>query len=554
MKSDVEIAQSVELIPMESIASKANLRQDDFELWGSHKAKVFLESFKHLSSRDQGDLVLVTTINPTPSGEGKTTVAIGLAQALQRLGKSAMVGIREPSLGPCFGIKGGAAGGGYSQVLPMEDINLHFTGDMYAIAAAHNLLASILDNHIHHGNKALVDPREIMWPRVTDISDRALRGVVVGLGGHKNGLPHEERFDITAASEVMAVLCLCSDIPDLKERLSRILVAYDYSGNPVIASELNSVGAMAMLMKHAIKPNLVQTVEGTPAFIHGGPFANIAHGASSIISTRMGLHMSDYFVTEAGFGSDLGAEKFFNIVCRTGGFRPSVVVMVVTTRALKWHGGVQRKELGSKNLEAMKKGMSNLSKHLENVQSFGLPVVISINVHPGDDSDELDHLSKLCDSLEVPYAITEVFEKGGSGGQALAEEVIKAAKRYPFRYLYKLDNTVREKIELIAKGIYGADRINYTVRAEKDLERINSNEYHDLPICMAKTQYSLSDDPHKRGRPRKFKITVRELRISAGAGFIVPVTGEINTMPGLPARPAAEGMDIEANGRVKGLF
>lgn len=555
MESSVEIARKTKLQDIQMIAEKAGLKRNEIELWGGNKAKVFLDVFNRLKEKDDGKLILVTTINPTPAGEGKTTTTIGLAQALTQLGKRTMLGIREPSLGPCMGIKGGAAGGGYSQVLPMEDINLHFTGDMNAIAASHNLLAALLNNHLHYGNELQIDPRRILWHRVMDVDDRALRNIVVGLGGMNDGIPHEDSFDITAASEVMAVLCLSKNLMDLKSRLSKIIMAYTLSGDKITAKDLRSVGAAAMLLKHTIKPNLVQTIEGVPAFVHGGPFANIAHGTSSLISTTMGLKLSNYFITEAGFGSDLGAEKFFNIACRIGGLEPNAVVMVVTIRALKMHGGITRKRLGLENLDGIKNGLANLSKHLENIQLFGLPVVVAINVFPSDTEREIKFTMKICEDIGVPVAISRVFEKGGEGGIQLAEEVLKALKsKSRFRYLYSLDQPIKEKIAAIATHIYGAKRVVYTVKAERDIEHLHRLELERLPICMAKTQFSLTDDPKLLGRPRGFKITVREVRISAGAGFIVPLTGTITTMPGLPRHPAAEKMDIDMHGRISGLF
>ncbi len=555
MESSVEIARKTKLQDIQIIAEKAGLGKNEIELWGGNKAKVFLDVFNRLKKKEDGKLILVTTINPTPAGEGKTTTTIGLAQALARLSKNTMLGIREPSLGPCMGIKGGAAGGGYSQVLPMEDINLHFTGDMNAVAASHNLLAALLNNHLHYGNELHIDPRRILWHRVMDVDDRALRNIVVGLGGRKDGVPHEDSFDITAASEVMAILCLSKDLMDIKNRLSKIIMAYTLNGDKITSKDLRSVGAAAMLLKHAIKPNLVQTIEGVPAFVHGGPFANIAHGTSSLISTTMGLKLSDYFVTEAGFGSDLGAEKFFNIACRIGGLKPNAVVMVVTIRALKMQGGIAKNRLKMENLDGIKKGFANLSKHLENIQLFGLPVVIAINVFPSDTEREVKFTMKICEDIGVPVAVSEVFKKGGEGGVQLAEEVLKALKsRSRFRYLYSLDQPIKEKIEAITTHIYGAKRVVYTVKADRDIEHLHRLELENLPICMAKTQFSLSDDPKLLGRPRGFKITVREVRISAGAGFIVPLTGTITTMPGLPRHPAAERMDIDAHGRISGLF
>ncbi len=547
--SDVEIAQSVSLRPIDEIAEKAGLMAEEVEFWGRNIAKVSLSAVERARKRSPGKLILVTTINPTPFGEGKTTVTIGLAQALARMGKRVSLGIREPSIGPTMGIKGGAAGGGYSQVLPMEEINLHFTGDMHAVSAAHNLLAALVNNHMHHGNPLHIDPRRVVWKRVMDMNDRALRNIVVGLGGPKHGMPHESGFDITAASEIMAILCLARDIPDLKERLGRIITAYTIDGSPVRARDLGGVGAMAALLKNALKPNLVQTVEGVPAFVHGGPFANIAHGTSSLISTHLGLGLSDFFVTEAGFGSDLGAEKFFNIVSRVGGLRPDVGVVVVTTRALKRHGG-------GDDLDALRRGLANLEKHIENVEMFGVPAVVAINRFRGDRDEEHREIERFCEERDVPVAVADVRERGGEGGLSLAEEVVKAAGRgSDFSPIYPLDVPVKEKIETISRMVYGASRVVYTVEAEKSIEHIEKDlGLGDLPICMAKTQYSLSDDPKLLGRPKKFKITVRSVGVSAGAGFIVPATGTITTMPGLPREPAATKIDLTDDGRITGLF
>ncbi len=555
MKSDVEIAQEAELEPMEDIAAKIDLDKDDIELFGNHKAKVSLDTLRRLKNRDSGNLILVTTMNPTRKGEGKTTTTIGLAQALWRRGKKATLGIREPSIGPTMGIKGGAAGGGYSQVLPMEDINLHFTGDLHAIGIAHNLLSAVINNHMHRGNEMNIDSRKIVWPRVVDMNDRALRNTVVGLGGSSHGMPNENSFGITASSEVMAILCLAEDITDLKDRLSDIIVAYTHDNEPVRASDFDSVGAMAAILKHAIKPNLVQTIEGTPAFIHGGPFANIAHGTSSLISTKLGMSLSDYFVTEAGFGSDLGAEKFFDIVCREGGLEPDVVVMVASVRALKRQGGVSRKNFDQENIGAIKKGLSNLSKHLENIQMFGLPVVVAINRFPSDTQKEINYLKELCENIEVPHSVIEVYQKGGDGGLDLADEVIELCEEESrFSPLYPLNKSPKEKIHDIATKIYGAKDVVYTHEAEKDLRRIKRIGLGDLPICMVKTQYSLSDDRSLRGRPKGFEVKIREVRLSAGAGFIIPMAGDITTMPGLPSTPAAEEIDIDEDGKISGLF
>ena len=556
MKSDVEIAQEAELEPIGDIAEKIGLSEDDIEPRGDYEAKLSLDTIKDHKDEDHGKLILVTTMTPTRSGEGKTTTSIGLTQAFWKIGEKATLGIREPSIGPTMGIKGGAAGGGNSQVLPMEDINLHFTGDLHAIGIAHNLLSAMINNHMHRGNEMNLDTRKIVWPRVVDMNDRALRNIVVGLGGTSDGMPNESSFGITASSEVMAILCLADGIEDLKERLSDIIIGYTYDREPVTAGEFGGVGAMAALLKHAIKPNLVQTIEGVPAFLHGGPFANIAHGASSLLSTKLGLGLSDYFVTEAGFGSDLGAEKFFNIVCREGDLEPDVVVMVATVRALKRQGGVPRKNLDEKNLEAMKKGLPNLDKHLQNIQMFGVPVVVAINRFPSDTQEEIDYLKELCDNIEVPYAVTEVYQKGGEGGMELAEEVKKICdkKQSNFRPLYSLKEEPEEKIRDIATKIYGADDVVFTPQAKKDLRRIKKHDLADLPICMSKTHYSLSDDRKLRGRPKDFKVKIRKVRVNAGAGFLIPMAGDITTMPGLPSHPAAKDIDIDEEGKISGLF
>ena len=554
MKTDLQIAHEVKLEPIEEIASKIGLKSEEIIPWGEYKAKVSLDVLKRLK-RKKGKLILVTTINPTYEGEGKTTITIGLAQALAKLGKKACATIREPSLGPTMGVKGGGTGGGYSQVLPMEDINLHFTGDMHAITSAHNLLSALLDNHIYHGDKFHVDPRYIVWPRVLDMNDRNLRNVVVGLGGPIDGVPHQDRFSITAASEVMAILCLSKNIDELKKKLGKIIVAYTYDEEPITASDLNAVGAMALLLKDAIKPNLVQTVEHVPAFVHGGPFANIAHGTNSILATLMALRLADYVVTEAGFGTDLGAEKFFDIVCRHG-IKPDVAVLVVSIRSLKVHGGMPSKNAkkGARGMEALKKGLQNLAKHLENLATFGIPVVVALNKFPNDRAEEIDVVEKFCNGL--PFAVAEVWGKGGDGGIELAGKVIDTLynKKANFKYLYKLDMPVKEKIETIAKKMYGAGKVVYTLAAEDDIRIIYKLGLERLPICMAKTPYSLTDDPKIYGRPKNFKITIKEIRISAGAGFLVPITGKITTMPGLPAHPTAEKMDISKDGEISGLF
>ncbi len=556
MISDVDIAQEARLEPMTELAAKLGLAPDEIELWGANKSKLTLESVRRYRGKKGGKLILVTAMTPTRGGEGKTTVTIGLTQALCKLGKKATLGIREPSIGPTMGIKGGAAGGGYSQVLPMEDINLHFTGDMHAVGIAHNLLSAMINNHMHRGNRLNIDTRKILWPRVMDMNDRALRNTVVGLGGKSHGVPNENSFGITASSEVMAIMCLANGLTELKEKLSRVLVGYTHTGEPLYSTDIGGIGAMASLLKHALKPNLVQTIEGVPAFVHGGPFANIAHGTSSILSTKIGMALSDYFVTEAGFGSDLGAEKFFNIVCRQSGLKPDVVVMVVTVRALKRQGGVSNRDLKERNIPAMKKGLANLSKHLENVQMFGLPAVVAINRFPSDTHEEIDYLVKLCDSIEIPSAVVEVFGKGGEGGVELAQKVVEECSRSSGRFcpLYALEEKPKEKINDIATKIYGAKNVVYTPQAEKDLRVIETIGLHELPVCMVKTQYSLSDDAKLLGRPVGFKIKIHEVRVSAGAGFIIPMAGDITTMPGLPRRPAAMDIDIDEDGRITGLF
>jgi len=544
------------MLRIQEIATKIGIRQKELIPYGKYKAKVDIDIFNRVGKREDGKLILVTTINPTFEGEGKTTITIGLAQALAKLGKKVCLALREPSIGPVMGIKGGGTGGGRSQVMPAEDINLHFTGDMHAVSIAHNLLSALLDNHIFHGDAFHIDPRYIVWPRVIDMSDRNLRNVVVGLGGPKDGVPHQDRFSITAASEIMAILCLSQSMKELKERLSKIIVAYSYDEKPITASQLNAVGAMAALLKDAIKPNLVQTTEHVPAFVHGGPFANIAHGTSSLIATKLGLKLADYFVTEAGFGTDLGAEKFFNIVCRYG-IKPSVVVLVVSLKALKWHGGMNLEDAkqGKKSLKALKKGLKNLEKHIENIQLFGLPLVITLNKFPNDGDEEIEVVEKFAEKLGLPFAVAEVYSRGGEGGIELAGKIVDTLynQKPKFRFLYELDMSVKEKIETIARKIYGAGKIVYSLTAEDDLRIINKLEMHTLPICMAKTPYSLSDDSSLRGKPEGFKITIKEIRISAGAGFLVPITGKITTMPGLPAKPAAEKIDVDEKGRIIGI-
>ena len=548
MKSDSEITREVTPLHINQVAENAGIKQHELTLCGELKAKVDLSIFQRLKENSMGKLVLVTTMSPTPEGEGKTTMTIGLAQALSKLGKRTMLGIREPSLGPIMGMKGGATGGGYSQVVPMEDINLHFTGDMHAITSAHNLLASLLDNHLHHGDAFHIDQRYIVWPRVLDISDRALRNIVVGLGSPADGVPHENHFAITPASEIMAILCLSKDMQDLKDRLKRIIVAYTYDMKPIIAADLKAVGAMTVLLKDAMKPNLVQTLEGVPAFVHGGPFANIAHGTSSLLSTKLGLLLADYFITEAGFGSELGAEKFFNIVCRTGGLKPDAVVLVATIQALKRHGE-------GDDLNAVKEGLSNLEKHIENIQMYKVPVIVALNRFTSDTDDEIRVIEEFCDLKQVPFSVADIWSQGSEGGIELAGKLVSMMHQHPtqFQPLYPLDLSVKEKIEIISKEMYGADRVVYSIAAENDIRLCERLELNMLPICVAKTQYSLSDDSKLFGRPTGFKITVRNIRFSAGAGFLVPMTGKITTMPGLPAHPMSEKIDLDELGRIKGL-
>ena len=553
--SDIEIAQGSELRPIVEIAEQLGIGESELEQYGKYKAKISPEVWDRVKGNADGKLILVTAITPTPAGEGKTTTTVGLAQALAKRGKKTSLAIREPSLGPSFGVKGGAAGGGYSQVIPMEDINLHFTGDLHAITTAHNLISAMVDNHIQQGNELNLDPRRIVWRRVMDLNERALRSVIVGLGGKANGVPRESGFDITVASEVMAILCLSTDLMDLTTRIAKIVVGYTYDGKAVTVGEIGAAGSAAVLLKDAVKPNLVQTLEGVPAFIHGGPFANIAHGCNSIQATRLGLKLSDYFVTEAGFGADLGAEKFLDIKCRLGGLTPSAVVIVATVRALKMHGGRKKSELGEKDLVALEKGMTNLEKHIENIASFGLPAVVAINRFPADSEDELALIEKKCNALGASVALSEVWEKGGDGGLELADKVMEACgKKSEFVYQYEVGMSPKEKIERIAKNIYGASGVTYTDQAEKDLAQIHELGKDELLVCMAKTQYSLSDDPALLGRPSGFTVTVREVRLSAGAGFLVAVTGSIMTMPGLPKKPAALSIDIDEKGRITGLF
>lgn len=555
MKTDVEIAQEAQMQHIREIAAKLGLTEDDIELYGKYKAKISLDAWNKVKNDPDGKLVLVTAINPTPAGEGKTTTSVGLADAFHKLGHKVAVALREPSLGPCFGLKGGAAGGGYAQVVPMEDINLHFTGDFHAITTAHNLLAAVIDNHIQQGNALDIDVRRVAWKRVLDLNDRALRNVVIGLGGKAHGVPRETGFDITVASEMMAILCLASDLEDMKKRLGEIVVAYSRDGRAIRAEELNVTGALTLLFKDAIKPNLVQTLEGTPALIHGGPFANIAHGCNSVMATKFALKFADIAITEAGFGADLGAEKFLDIKCRFAGIHPDAVVIVATVRALKMHGGVPKTELGKVDMAALEKGLANLTKHIENVHKFGLPAVVAINAFPTDTKEELDFVEEKCNALGASVALSEVWAKGGEGGVELAEKVLEAMKQpADFHYMYEVEQSIPEKIEAIAKAIYGADGVDFTAPAKKQLAEIEALGLDKMPICMAKTQYSLSDDATKLGRPEGFRITVKELRISAGAGFIVALTGNILTMPGLPKKPAAENMDIDVNGKITGLF
>ena len=556
MLTDIEIAQSCQKEKIVNIADKLAIPQEDLELYSNYKAKVDLKLMKDLKDKKDGKLILVTAINPTPAGEGKTTTTVGLADALRKIGRKSVVALREPSLGPVFGIKGGAAGGGYAQVVPMEDINLHFTGDFHAIGAANNLLAAMLDNHIQQGNALNIDPRRITWRRAVDMNDRQLRNIIDGLGARTDGTPRQDGFDITVASEVMAILCLSGDILDLKERLSKIVVAYTYDNTPVTAGQLKAQGAMAALLKDALKPNLVQTLEGTPAFIHGGPFANIAHGCNSVIATKMALKLGDYAVTEAGFGADLGAEKFLDIKCRKAGLHPAAVVIVATVRALKHHGGVAKEELNNENLDALQKGLPNLLQHVENIQNvYHLPCVVAINAFPTDTKAELDLVEEKCKELGVNVALSEVWAKGGQGGIALAEEVVKLCEEdNNFSYAYDLDLSIKEKIEVIATKIYHADGVEYIGATARKIKQLEADGFGGLPICMAKTQYSFSDDQKKLGAPKGFKIAVRDIKVSAGAGFIVALTGEIMTMPGLPKVPAAEKIDVDENGVITGLF
>ncbi len=556
MLSDIEIAQKAHMLPITEVAKKLGIGEEDIELYGRYKAKLSMDLIKRVQDKPDGKLILVTAITPTPAGEGKSTTTVGLAQGLAKIGQKVIVALREPSLGPCMGIKGGAAGGGYSQVVPMEDINLHFTGDFHAITSAHMLLAAMLDNHIQQGNALNIDPRRIVWKRVVDMNDRELRNIVVGLGGKAHGVPRQDGFDITVASEVMAILCLATGLHDLKERLSKIIVAYDYSGNPITAGMLKAQGAMAALLKDAVKPNLVQTLENVPAIIHGGPFANIAHGCNSVMATKTALKLADYTITEAGFGADLGAEKFFDIKCRYAGLKPDAVVLVATVRALKMHGGVPKTDLATPDVEAVKRGIVNLEKHIENIKQYGLPLVVAINAFAQDTQEELEAVRSHCAAHGVNVALSEVFAKGGEGGIELAKEVVALATsgKADFKLLYGEELSLKEKIETIAKKIYGAVGVNYTKEANNALKDFEKMGYGHLPVCMAKTQYSFSDDPALLGRPEGFEITIKNCRIAAGAGFVVVLTGDIMTMPGLPKVPAAEKIDVSDDGVISGLF
>ncbi len=555
MKTDIEIAQEAELWPITEVAKSLQISEDELELYGKYKAKLSDEAIEKMKDNPDGKLILVTAINPTPAGEGKTTTSVGLGQAFGVLGKKAVIALREPSLGPCFGVKGGAAGGGFAQVVPMEDLNLHFTGDFHAITSANNLLAAMLDNHIQQGNELQIDTRNIVWKRCLDMNDRALRNIVIGLGAKTDGFVREDHFVITVASEIMAVLCLAADMEDLKERLGRMVVAYNYRGEPITASDLKAVGAMAALLKDALKPNLIQTLEHTPAIVHGGPFANIAHGCNSVKATRTALKMADYVITEAGFGADLGAEKFFDIKCRMAGLRPDVVVLVATVRALKYNGGLPKAELSKENPDALKKGIVNLEKHMENLQKYGVPVVVTLNSFVTDTESEIAFVKRFCEERGCEFAISQVWEKGGEGGTALARKVLDVleTKESHFQVLYKDDLSLREKIDTVAREIYGADGVEYAAAASKQLDRLADLGFSHLPVCMAKTQYSLSDEPALLGRPSGFRIHVREAYVSAGAGFVVVLTGAVMTMPGLPKQPAAFGIDVK-EGTITGLF
>lgn len=555
MKSDIQIAQEAKLLPIKEVAGRIGIDEDDLELYGKYKAKLSDELLNRVTDRKNGKLILVTAINPTPAGEGKTTISIGLADALNRLGKKAVVALREPSLGPCFGVKGGAAGGGYAQVVPMEELNLHFTGDFHAITSANNLLAAMLDNHIQQGNSLQIDTRQVVWKRCLDMNDRALRNIVIGLGAKADGFVREDHFVITVATEIMAILCLASDMEDLKERLGRIIVAYNYAGEPVTAADLKAVGAMAALLKDAIKPNIIQTLEGTPAFVHGGPFANIAHGCNSVRATKAALKLADYVVTEAGFGADLGAEKFIDIKCRKAGIAPDAAVILATVKALKYNGGIKKEELAAENLEALKKGIVNLDKHIENLQNFGVPVVVALNSFLTDTEAEYEFIRKHCEEMGCEFALAKVWAEGGAGGEELARKVLKTleAKKSDLHFTYESEQTLTSKIEAIAGKIYGAGSVSYSPEAARMLKKLEKMGYGSLPVCMAKNQYSLSDDPNALGRPEGFNVNIREVYVSAGAGFVVAITGSIVTMPGLPKVPAAERIDV-ADDRIVGLF
>ena len=556
MKTDIEIAQEAVMKPITEVAAALDITQDELELYGKYKAKLSSELWEKIKDRKDGKLVLVTAINPTPAGEGKTTTTVGLGEAMAKLGKKAVIALREPSLGPCFGIKGGAAGGGYAQVVPMEDLNLHFTGDFHAITSANNLLAALLDNHIQQGNALNIDTRQIVWKRCLDMNDRVLRNIVVGLGSKMDGFVREDHFVITVASEIMAILCLANDMKDLKERLGKIIVAYNMDGDPVTAADLHAVGSMAALLKDALKPNMIQTLEHTPALVHGGPFANIAHGCNSVQATKMALKMADIAITEAGFGADLGAEKFFDIKCRMAGLHPDAAVLVATVRALKYNGGVAKADLAAPNLEAVKKGICNLEKHIENLQKYGVPVVVTLNAFVTDTEEEVAYIRSFCEARGCAFALSEVWAKGGEGGKALAEKVIETleTKTSSFHPIYEDDCSLKDKIETVAKEIYGADGVTYAPAAQKMLKKIEDMGFGHLPVCMAKTQYSLSDDASRLGRPEGFTVNVREVYVSAGAGFVVAITGAIMTMPGLPKMPAANGIDVSEDGVITGLF
>lgn len=556
MKTDIEIAQEAKLLPIKEVAKKLDITEDDLELYGKYKAKLTDELWEQVKNREDGKLILVTAINPTPAGEGKTTITVGLGQALGKMNKKSVIALREPSLGPCFGIKGGAAGGGNAQVVPMEDLNLHFTGDFHAITSANNLLAAMLDNHIQQGNALQIDTNQIIWKRCVDMNDRVLRNIVVGLGRKADGVVREDHFIITVASEIMAILCLAENMKDLKERLGRIIVAYNYDGQPVTAKELNAVGAMAALLKDAIKPNLIQTLENTPAIVHGGPFANIAHGCNSVRATKTALKLADYVVTEAGFGADLGAEKFFDIKCRMAGLKPDAVVIVATARALKYNGGVAKENLNEENIDALKKGIVNLEKHIENVQKFGVPCVVTLNQFITDTDAELAYIKEFCESKGCEFALAKVWEKGGEGGIELAEKVIHTieSKESNFAPLYDTKLSIKEKIENVAKEIYGASGVTYDTAANNAIRKLEELGFGNMPVCMAKNQYSLSDDATLLGRPKNFTIHIREVYVSAGAGFVVAITGTVMTMPGLPKKPAAERVDVNEDGVITGLF